>query len=213
MRLALGQEPRPPLYLLGQLGNTDVRVTRKGDAVEVRVGDAVREVIRLGAPYAIGEDGSYGRERMRDEVAGAERGGTLPGGGVGAQGRDVDPRVVPDIRREPPDTVPCDGGGRPGSDGGPGTEAAWSQATYPLGGADRGVGDGEGGSGEGAEALATEVRGGQGDPGSSAPGGAGREPAWRGGGKKPVPLDAEAEANEYDRQYCGWDAEEDGLEP
>jgi hypothetical protein len=66
LRLALGQEPRSPLYLLGQLGNTDVRVTRKGDAIEVRVGDAVREVIRLGAPYAIGEDGSYGRERMRE---------------------------------------------------------------------------------------------------------------------------------------------------
>ncbi|MCP5120592.1 MAG: transposase, partial [bacterium] len=103
LRLALDQEPRPPLYLLGQLGNTDVRVTRKGDAVEVRVGEAVREVIRLGAPYAIGADGSYGRERMSDEVAGAERGGTLPGGGVGAQGRDVDPRAVPDLRREPPE--------------------------------------------------------------------------------------------------------------
>jgi len=213
LRLALGQQPQPPLYLLGQLGNTDVRVTRKGDALEVRIGDAVHEVIRLGAPYAIGEDGSYGRERMGDEVAGTERGAALPGSGVGAQGRDVDPRAVPDVRCEPPDTVPSDGGGRPGRDTSPGAEAARSQASHPLGGADHGVGKREGGSGERAEALATEVRGGQSDPGSPAPCGTGREFAWRDGEKKAVPLDVAAEANEYDEQYCDWDADEDGREP
>jgi hypothetical protein len=29
LQMALGQETRPPLYLLGKLGETDVRVTRK----------------------------------------------------------------------------------------------------------------------------------------------------------------------------------------
>jgi len=213
LRLALGQEPQPPLYLLGQLGNTDVRVTRKGDALEVRVGDAVHEVIRLGAPYAIGEDGSYGRERMGDEVAGTERGGTLPSGGVGTQGRDVDPRAVPDVRCEPPDAVPSDGGDRPGRDGGSGAEAARPQASYPLGSAQRPAGVGEGRSGERAEALAAEVRGGQGDPGSAAPGGTWRESSRRGGGKKVASPDGEAGANEFDEQYCDWDIEVDGREP
>ena len=35
LRLALGREPRSPLYLLGQLGETDVRVTRKGEDIEL----------------------------------------------------------------------------------------------------------------------------------------------------------------------------------
>jgi len=34
LRLALGQEPQPPLYLLGQLGGVDVRVVRKGDDID-----------------------------------------------------------------------------------------------------------------------------------------------------------------------------------
>ncbi len=56
LRLALGQETRAPLYLLGKLGGTDVRVTRKGDDIEVRLGDEVRELIRL-ALEADPEDG------------------------------------------------------------------------------------------------------------------------------------------------------------
>jgi transposase InsO family protein len=50
LRLALGQETRQPLYLLGKLGETDVRVTRKGDDIEVKVGDVIHEMIRMGAP-------------------------------------------------------------------------------------------------------------------------------------------------------------------
>ena len=41
LRLALGQESQPPLYLLGQLGGVDVRVVRKGDEIEIKLGDAV----------------------------------------------------------------------------------------------------------------------------------------------------------------------------
>ena len=36
--LALGQETRPPLYLLGKLGGTDVRIIRKGESIEVKLG-------------------------------------------------------------------------------------------------------------------------------------------------------------------------------
>jgi hypothetical protein len=39
LRLALGQETKPPLYLLGKLGSTDVRVTRKGEDIEVKLGE------------------------------------------------------------------------------------------------------------------------------------------------------------------------------
>ncbi len=48
LRLALGQEPERPLFLLGKLGDTDVRVVRKGDDIEVRLGESVRETIRVG---------------------------------------------------------------------------------------------------------------------------------------------------------------------
>ena len=55
-RLALGQEPQPPLYLVGQLGGVDVRDVRKGDDIKVKVGETVHEVIHLASPYEIGED-------------------------------------------------------------------------------------------------------------------------------------------------------------
>ena len=150
LRLALGQEPQAPLYLLGQLGNTEVQVVRKGDAIEVCVGDAVREVIRLGAPYTIGEDGRGGREGQGDEVEGAERGGALPGGGAGPQGRDAAARAVPELRGESPDAVSGDGGRGSGGDRGPGAEASWAQGAQRLGGEGGGARGGEGGVGEGA---------------------------------------------------------------
>ncbi|MCP4452851.1 MAG: transposase family protein, partial [Planctomycetes bacterium] len=58
LRLALGQETRNPLFLLGKLGETDVRVTRKGDDIEVKLGDAVHELIRMGVPYEMDENGN-----------------------------------------------------------------------------------------------------------------------------------------------------------
>jgi len=53
LQRALGQAPRPPLYLMGRLGSTDVKVVRQGDEVHVQVGDTIRERICLGEPYRV----------------------------------------------------------------------------------------------------------------------------------------------------------------
>ena len=116
LRLALGQEPQPPLYLLGQLGGTDVRVVRKGDDIEIKVGDAVHEVIHLAAPYAIQEDGHAIREPKVTEVEEPERRTEVSGGGTCPQGRDIDNGVVPDVRNQPSDVIPGDGYGGHGID-------------------------------------------------------------------------------------------------
>jgi transposase InsO family protein len=212
LRLALDQEPRPPLYLLGQLGGTDVQVTRKGEAIEVKVGDAVREVIRLGAPFAIGEDGIGRREIMHDEMAGAERRGTLPSGGTGAQGRDPDPGAVPDVRGEPSDALPGDGSGRSGIDGGIGAEATGTQAPSGVGGPARRAGEREGGSSEGSRALASEVRDLQDDPGSAEEGGARGAAAWREGGKKQVERTEVDDLNGSVDRWSSWENDKDGLD-
>jgi transposase InsO family protein len=171
LRLALGQEPQAPLYLLGQLGGTDVRVVRKGEDIEVKVGDAVREVIRLGAPYEIGEDGRGRREEGR-AVEGSERRGALPGGGAGSQGGGGDHGALPDVRSEPSDAVPSAGGSGPGFGGCVDSEASWSQA--PPGVREEACGGSveAGGAREGADSYAPEVRGGTGSVGSSAESGA-----------------------------------------
>jgi transposase InsO family protein len=184
LRLALGQEPQPPLYLLGQLGGADVRVVRKGEEIEVKLGDAVHEVIRMGAPFTIGEDGSFGRAEQDGEVAGAERRGALPGCGAGSQGSGVDPRVVQDVRGEPADAVPGDGGCGPGLGGGAGAEEAWSQAASGERGADGGASGQQRGSAQAAGALEDEVPGGEDDARSGAQAGPGRAASWRGGEKK-----------------------------
>ena len=131
LRLALGQEPQPPLYLLGQLGGVDVRVVRKGEDIEVKVGDAVHEVIRMGAPFTIGEDGTFGRAEQTDrdgDVDGAVGPGALPGNPDGAPGAGGCDSAVQDLRGEPSDVVPGPGGGGSGVDGGIGAEEAGSQA-------------------------------------------------------------------------------------
>lgn len=66
LQLALGQAPKPPLYLMGRLGSTDVRVVRKGDELEVQIGDTVLERIRLGAPYRIEEEGGKEEAALGD---------------------------------------------------------------------------------------------------------------------------------------------------
>jgi len=212
LRLALDQEPRPPLYLLGQLGGTDVQVTRKGEAIEVKVGETVREVIRLGAPFAIGEDGTGRRERTDHEMAGAERRATLPGGGAGAAGRDLDPRAVSDVRGEPTDALPGDGGGRSGLDDRAGTEATGTQAPSGVGDPDRRAGEREGGSPEGTRALEAEVRGGQDDSGAAAEGGTRGTAARRGGGKKEAGESEEDDLNGSAGPWSFWENDEDGLD-
>jgi transposase InsO family protein len=210
LRLALGQEPQSPLYLLGQLGSTDVRVVRKGEEIEVKVGDAVREVIRLGAPFEIREDGSYGRERRVDDVAGAERRGALPCGGAGPEGGSVDPRAVPDLRGKPSDIVPSHGGRGPCLDRGFGAEEAWPEAATGVGGESRGDGGDDGSHAEGDGPLAPEVRGGENDSGSSEADGEGRASAWRGGEKKAGPSEEETDVSGYGEPFCCWDEDEDG---
>jgi transposase InsO family protein len=161
LRLALGQEPQPPLYLLGQLGGVDVRVVRKGEDIEVKVGDAVHEVIRMGAPFTIGEDGTFGRADQTPEVDGAVRPGALPGGDAGAAGQREDPRAVPDLRREPADVAPGYRSGGPGVDGGVGAEEAGSQADAGIGNASEGTYPIQQRPAEGAGSLEDEVRSGQ----------------------------------------------------
>jgi transposase InsO family protein len=184
LRLALGQESQPPLYLLGQLGGADVRVVRKGEEIEVKVGDAVHEVIRMGAPFMIGEDGSCGRAGQDVEVEGAERRGALPGGGNGPQGRGGDQRAVQDVRSQSPDVVPSDGGRGPGFDGSPGAEATRPQAQACERGADDGAGGRQRRAEQGAGALEDEVPGGADAVGSGAEAGARGAATWRGGEKK-----------------------------
>jgi transposase InsO family protein len=184
LRLALGQEPRPPLYLLGQLGGADVRVVRKGEEIEVKVGEAVHEVIRLGAPFAIGEDGRFGRAGDDGAVEGPERGGALPGGGAGPEGGGGGQRAVQELRGEPADAVPGAGGGGPGLGRGPGAEASWSEAEAGERDAGRGAGGEQHRAAEGARSLEDEIRGGPDAAGSGAEAGAGRALARGGGGKK-----------------------------
>jgi hypothetical protein len=125
LRLALGQETRPPLYLLGKLGETDVRVTRKGDDLEVRLGDAVHELIRMGVPYEANDEGfRRGEEIDGDAVEGHDRGGAIPGGGAGAERADADQGDLRDVWGDAADTEPGDRSGRGGGPGGIGAEEA-----------------------------------------------------------------------------------------
>jgi transposase InsO family protein len=184
LRLALGQEPQPPLYLLGQLGGADVRVVRKGEEIEVKLGDTVHEVIRMGAPFTIGEDGSFGRADQDGEVARAEGRGALPGGGAGSQGPGGDPRPVQDVRGESADAVPGDGGGGPGLGRSIGAEDAWPEATAGERGPDGGVGSQQRGTAQAVGALEDEVPAGADAVGPGAEAGTRRASTGRGGGKK-----------------------------
>lgn len=124
LRLALGQETRHPLFLLGKLGETDVRVTRKGEDIEVKLGDAVHELIRMGTPYEVDEHGQGTRREAGDELEGDDGGRTVPGGGDGPPGGEEPEGDRRDLRGEPAGVEPGHGEGFPGGHGGPGAEAA-----------------------------------------------------------------------------------------
>jgi transposase InsO family protein len=157
LRLALGQETRHPLYLLGKLGKTDVRVTRKGDDIEVKVGDAVRELIRMGAPYEMGDDGQGRREETDDAVEGDDRGGEVPGGGDGPQGGKTDQGDLQNLRGEPPGPEQGDGEGLPGSGGCAGAEEAGSEGEDGAASGDLDPLEAPYFFGEGSETLEDEV--------------------------------------------------------
>jgi len=208
-RLALGQEPQPPLYLLGRLGGTDVRVTRQGDEIEVKVGNAVREVIRVGAAYAIGTDGQGHRE-AGDEVERTERGGALPGGGTGPEGRSGSGGAVPDLRREPPDAVQGDVGVGPGLGGGSGTETWRPEETTGVGTSGAGTGEDDIDAAKRAGSLEDEIRGGYCVPRSGAETGTGRAAA-RGEPRRKKTTETEETVTSAPPCY-GWALPEDGRE-
>lgn len=204
LKLALGQEPQPPLYLLGQLGGTDVRVVRRGDDLEVKVGEAVREVIRLSAPYTIREDG-HG-ERAEQALAGPDGSGSLGGDRAGAARGDPGDGAVPDVWDHAPDAVPGDGGGRRSGEGGPG--AALARAQEEAGEREPGgiAAAGGGGAAEGPRAVAAEVRGAQDAAGTGAEAGEGGASA-RAGEKKTVA----SEVNGYVGRYGRWVRNDSGM--
>jgi transposase InsO family protein len=157
LRLALGQETRHPLYLLGKLGKTDVRVTRKGDDIEVKLGDVVHELIRMGAPYEMTDDGQGRREEPDDAVEGDDRRGEIPGGGDGPQGAKAHQGDLQDLRGEPTGPGQGDGEGITGGSGSAGAEEAWEEGEDGAGPGDLDPLEAQHFFGEGAEPLEDEV--------------------------------------------------------
>lgn len=204
LQLALGQETRPPFYLLGKLGATDVRVVRKGEEIEVRLGEEVREVIRLGPAFQVDADGECRREE-RDGVETDERFGAASDRGAGPVGGGDRVGALPDLWDEPSDPVVGDGEGTAGGGRGLGPEAPRPQGAHG-GGAYAGLsGPGEGGVGEGPGPLAAEVRDRHDHGGPSAASVEWRGAA-RGGGpssseKKAAP--AAQEAEDYEDIWSG----------
>jgi transposase InsO family protein len=207
-RLALGQEPQLPLYLLGQLGGADVRVVRKGEEIEIKVGDAVHEVIRMGAPFGIGEDGSFGRTRDDDTVEGVERPGALPDRGAGAQGSGDDQRAVQDVWRQPSDALSGDGGSRSGLGGSARAEETRPQTSTGDRTAGIGVEGRERRFGETTEALEDEVPGGTNAARSGTEAGTWRSASGRAGEKRQAPESRQ----DYDGESSRRVSDEDGPE-
>ncbi len=128
LQLALGQETRPPLYLLGKLGSTDVRVTRKGEDIELKIGDSVHETIRMGAAFSIDREGHFTREGYDDSLAEHDERGEVPGGEDGAERGDADQGDLRGVWSDAPDLEQGDReGGGSGPDS-PGVEAPWEEA-------------------------------------------------------------------------------------
>ena len=194
-RLALGQEPQPPLYLMGQLGNTNVLVTRQGEDLEVKLGDRVHEVIRLSSPYTIDGKANEQPGSENDEMEGPERGREVPDSGAGEDGEDADQGDLRDLWREPTDPAPGHGRGGPGSGGSLGTGPSGPQAPPHVGETGDGAVRGQCPFGEGTEALADEVRRGADDPGLGAQGSSGGGT----GGRKKTPS---SQAEEAEDPFC-----------
>jgi transposase InsO family protein len=219
LRLALGQEPRPPLYLLGKLGDTDVRVTRNGEDLEIKIGDAIHEVIRLGAPYEATDKGLTRRQEATDEVDAAQRRGTVPGGGTGAVGAGGPQGAVPDVWSEPPDLE----SGHPARGRGVGVSAGAQEGgatgqELGAGGAHRAQ-TGLPEAGEEAQGGRATLRGSQSLPGAGAEAGSRRAAAWRegsGGEKKMGTEETQTqkpqEPLDYARLWSNWDSTGDGVD-
>jgi transposase InsO family protein len=184
LRLALGQETRSPLFLLGRLGETDVRVTRKGDDIEVKVGDTIHEVIRIGAPYTVGENGNLRRGESTDEMEGSGRRGEVPGCGDGEEGRDDHQGDLRGVRGDPPGFETGGGEGGPGFSGGAGAEEAREEAQEARGAGGQRSHERKIFVRERVGSLEAEVRGGPDVHRVGAEAGAARAAAWEGGSEK-----------------------------
>ena len=214
-RLALDQQPRDPLYLLGKLGNADIRVQRQGEGIEVKVGDAVHEIIQLGAPFTIGQDGHSHRGASADEMERAERSGPLPGDQDADGGHGLDGRVEPDLRGQPADVEPGSRTGGAGRDGRPGAKTAWPQGQERHGQADRGAAADGGAAAQRPGPGEEESSDSPGVFGPGAPHGAWRAPC-RGGEKKEPrqasPQGCETQAEDSDKTASPWESKRDGRE-
>lgn len=213
LRLALGQVPRPPLYLLGKLGNTDVRVTRNGEDIEVKVGDTIHEVIRLSAPYVVDAQGECRRGDTRDEVEEDGRCGTVPGSGDCARGTDAEDGAVRQTGHQPPDVGQRHQGGTPSRCGGSGAEGTGAKGQVGAGCPDRAVDQAATEAREGASGLEDEVRDRQSVYRPSTE--AGRGQAFAGpekpeGEKKEAP-EKEVNSDNFDGPWWNWPVDEDGL--
>ncbi|MCK6481120.1 MAG: integrase core domain-containing protein, partial [Planctomycetes bacterium] len=212
LRLALGEPPRRPLFLAGQIDGQPVSISGEKGHVDIQLGEVMKRLQTgtLGGPEAREEDhdggGGDGAKAAQDgpeeaagwlrdaraaggggagAVGGGERGGEEPG----ARGGDGDPRVV------------AGGDAEGGGAGAPAGEAAAAVADEP----DGALGDGGGAAqaaGHGAGAAA---------PGGGGPGGAAEEDRASGAGAVqdagdgvPAPGDAGLEGAH------GWAPESDG---
>ena len=210
LQLALGQETQPPLYLLGKLGGTDVRIVRRGETIEIKLGDEVREVIRLGPPFTVDEQGQYRREEADDAMEGIKRRGAVPGGADGTEGGGPDSGAVPDVWGEPADLERGDGEGGSSGDGGAGAQKPGTEGTEPGGGGARGSAEGDAYAEEGPGALENEIRD-RDDLCGIAPEGTRRGAAAggrSGGGKK----EAEEGTDDCGGGWCGPERPGDGRQ-
>jgi transposase InsO family protein len=207
LRMALGNEPQPPLFLLGRLGDTDLRVTRKGEDVEVRVGDSVHEVIRLGPPMSVASDGSLKRREEGNAVEGVERRGAVSAGGDGPQGARAHQGDLRDLRAVPADPSPGDEQGGRGGGAGAGAQGPGQEGQDAGGGPGRRVGGHAARAPQGARTMEDEVPGRPGLPG------AGAQVRPRGAGRAGLAGDAEKKNASEDEQDQTTQVEAQEVEP
>ncbi len=212
-RLALGQEPQAPLYLMGKLGGTDVRVQRQGEGIEVKVGDAIHEVIQLGAPYVMGQDGRSHRGDSANEMDRTRRPGTLPGDQDADTQRGDTGGAEPDLRGEPSDHKPGSGTGGAGGLRSARAEDSWPQGQERGAAPDR---DAEAAGGAAAPTAGPGEKEGRDRPGVFGPGtpnGAWRDPARRGEKKEPgqaPPPCSPPQEDSSERPASPWDGSKGG---
>ena len=215
LQLALGQETQPPLYLLGQLGGTDVRVQRKGEEIEIRVGDKVHETIRLGKPYQMEKEVQETTEEEHGDMERDGSGGEIRSSPDGDEWQEAVEGFMRSLRDEPPDSEEGHSEGSGGHHEVPGAAEPRPQEQAPRPEESRDLESGESGTGKGGGPLEDEVGGDPHGPGPGAEGSSWRAPGWGGEKKEPGPQRAQAPAKEelnpeLEEGWYDWDESEDG---